>query len=106
MTAATREMTVSVQVLVVDGTRRMSHKFFDQIPTTTLVDDHGAPWQDGDDKDVTTVWGFVPDASTMSGGWVVGVDYRLGLARQRISAWGNETLRDAIEELPQLYLGG
>jgi hypothetical protein len=40
--AGVTEMTVSVQTITVDGSRRMSHRFFEQIPSGTFLDDDGA----------------------------------------------------------------
>jgi hypothetical protein len=113
MTGVT-EMTISVRVLTVDGTRRMSHRFYDQIPRRPILDDVGTILEPGAD-----LWGWV---NLCDGACLRNVDTcivivwaaedRLFVAHHRAVGFRVEdfNLRDAIEELrrelPQLYLGG
>jgi len=104
--AATTEMTVSVKVLVVDGSRRMSHKFFWQIPVATVIDTYSDDLLRPD----FVPWGFV---TLDNGPQIVGVlDGRLvrsgGSWNQEGfgSQDGEQIMGRVIEDLDQLYIGG
>jgi hypothetical protein len=123
------EMTVSVHVLTVDGSRRMSHRFFEQIPRGNFFDDDNVLMAGA------SVWGY---ARTDEGRVIVGTfgglltmsrdDARRaareafppppqGAASATWDAWRKTmyaaedaagTAFDALvgDDLPQLYLGG
>ena len=129
--AGLTSMTVSVQVLVVDGTRRMSHKFYDQIPRRDVID------EDGEIVEGAELWGQVdlPDCPYGSVEVVWALDGRLYTAvhdtrqhaTENLKPWGdaerdrlrtewnatvdernaatdqlNATVRQLRHELPQL----
>jgi len=108
--AAITPMTVSVQVLVVDGSRRMSWKFFEQIPWAPgLVDDANedgdiVPFDFGNDC-VAEVWGWVADSGhRYSGVTLIGKDaWTKQLIRQRVESGHWHSLK---HDYPQLYIGG
>jgi hypothetical protein len=77
---AVRSMTLSVKVLVVDGTRRVSHKFYEQIPRRGVIDEHG--------ERVRREWNSTVDERNAD-----------------VDAF-NATIRQLRDGLPQVFVGG
>ena len=104
--AAVAPMTVTVKVLVVDGTRRMSHKFYEQIPHRDVIDKDTDQVLDG-----AELWGQVRlprrvDREHVEIVWAL--DGRLYKARYEW--WSSYPEYDTAvrlrDELPQLFVGG
>ena len=105
-------MSVSVQVLVVDGTRRMSHKFFDQIARRGVIED------DGSIVDGADIWGqarVITQGLNDYGQTGVDVvwtrDGHLYRAIHWTDPYAHEpdhsaTVNRLRDELPQLFIGG
>lgn len=111
--ADVKTMTASVQVLIVDGSRRMSWKFFDQIPTSDrlLEFDLNEPGE----NDVVHLWGYVnggPSAYGHDGpnrilvGTAWGELLRLSSDSLFWDAKKSAKFAEALCDLDQLYVGG